>query len=72
MKQELQEMKQVQQDMQSKLQDIEAKGEERYQEVLDRFKALEIDRNFIWKKPFGMKEKLLLSKGNLVNLRYYY
>ena len=43
-------MKQVQQEMQSKLQDLELKGEERHQEVLDRFKALENDQNFIWEK----------------------
>ena len=43
-------MKQVQQDMQSQLQALEAKGEERHQEVLDRFKALENDQDFIWEK----------------------
>ena len=63
MKQELQEMKQVQQDMQSKLQDIEAKGEERYQEVLDRFKALEIDRNFIWEKTVRNEREIATIKG---------
>ena len=47
---EQQEMKQVQQDMQTKLQDLEAKGEERHKEILDRFKALEIDQDFIWEK----------------------
>ena len=36
--------------MDSKLHDIEAKGEERHQEVLGRFKALEIDQDFIWEK----------------------
>ncbi|MCZ6901684.1 MAG: hypothetical protein O7C62_02925 [Rickettsia endosymbiont of Ixodes persulcatus] len=50
MRQELQEMKQVQQDMQGKLQELEAKGEERHQEVLVRFKALENDQDFIWEK----------------------
>ena len=50
MKQELQGMKQVQHDMQSKLQDLEVKGEERHQEVLGRFKALENDQDFIWEK----------------------
>ena len=50
MKQEIQGIKQVQQDMQSKLQDLEVKGEERHQEVLGRFKALENDQDFIWEK----------------------
>ena len=50
MKQELQGMKQVQHDMQGKLQDLEVKGEERHQEVLGRFKALENDQDFIWEK----------------------
>jgi chromosome segregation ATPase len=50
MKQEIQGIKQVQQDMQGKLQDLEVKGEERHQEVLDRFKALENDQDFIWEK----------------------
>ena len=49
-KQELVGVKQDQQDMQGKLQDIEVKGEERHQEVLDRFKALENDQDFIWEK----------------------
>jgi chromosome segregation ATPase len=50
MKQEIQGIKQVQQDMQGKLQDLEVKGEERHQEVLGRFKALENDQDFIWEK----------------------
>ena len=49
-KQELVGVKQDQQDMQGKLQDLEVKGEERHQEVLDRFKALENDQDFIWEK----------------------
>jgi len=50
MKQELVEVKQTQQDMQSKLQELEVKGEERHQEVLGRFKTLEMDQDFIWEK----------------------
>jgi Skp family chaperone for outer membrane proteins len=46
----LQDMDSKLKDMQSKLQDIEVKGEERHQEVLGRFKALEIDQDFIWEK----------------------
>ena len=49
-KQELVGVKQDQQDMQGKLQDLEVKGEERHQEVLGRFKALENDQDFIWEK----------------------
>jgi chromosome segregation ATPase len=37
-------------DMEGNLQGIEEKGEERHQEVLGRFKALEIDQDFIWEK----------------------
>ena len=48
-KQELVGVKQDQQDI-NKLQDLEVKGEERHQEVLDRFKALENDQDFIWEK----------------------
>ena len=58
MKQAQQEMKQVQQDMQSKLQDLEAKGEERHKEILDRFKALETDQDFIWEKTARNEREL--------------
>ena len=47
---EQQEMKLVQKDMQNKLQDIETKGEERHKEIVDRFKSLENDQDFIWEK----------------------
>ena len=46
----LQDMDSKLQNLDGKLQDIEAKGEERHQEVLGRFKALEIDQDFIWEK----------------------
>ena len=49
-KEELVGVKQDQQDMQGKLQDLEIKGQERHQEVLDRFKTLENDQDFIWEK----------------------
>ena len=57
MKQELQGIKQELQGVKQELvgvkqgqQEIEVKGEERHQEVLDRFKALENDQDFIWEK----------------------
>lgn len=50
MKKDQQEMKQVQQEMQIKLQELETKGEERHKEILDRFKAIENDQDFIWEK----------------------
>ena len=51
--------------MQSKLQGIEAKGEERHQEILGRFKALENDQDFIWEKTARNKEKLETIKRQL-------
>ena len=65
MKREQQEMKKVQQEMQSKLQGLELKGEERHQEVLDRFKALEIDQNFIWEKTARNEREIANIKGQL-------
>ena len=65
MKREQQEMKKVQQEMQSKLQELELKGEERHQEVLDRFKALEIDQNFIWEKTARNEREIANIKGQL-------
>ena len=62
---EQQEMKRVQQDMQSKLQELEAKGEERHQEVLDRFKAIEIDQNFVWEKTVRNEREIATIKGQL-------
>ena len=57
MKQELQGIKQELQGVKQELvgvkqdqQEIEVKGEECHQEVLDRFKALENDQDFIWEK----------------------
>lgn len=49
-KQELQEVKQGQQEMQSKIQEIETKSENRHKEILERFKDLETDQDFIWEK----------------------
>ena len=51
--------------MQSKLQELELKGEERHQEVLDRFKALEIDQNFIWEKTVRNEREIANIKGQL-------
>jgi FtsZ-binding cell division protein ZapB len=65
MKREQQEMKRVQQEMQSKLQDLALKGEERHQEVLDRFKALEIDQNFVWEKTARNEREIANIKGQL-------
>ena len=65
MKREQQEMKRVQQEMQSTLQELELKGEERHQEVLDRFKALEIDQNFIWEKTARNEREIATIKGRL-------
>ena len=64
-KHELQEIKQVQQNMQNKLQELELKGTERHQEVLDRFKALEIDQNFIWEKTVQNEREIANIKGQL-------
>ena len=64
-KQEQQEMKRVQQDMQSKLKNLEIKEEERHQEVLNRFKALEIDQNFVWEKTVQNEREIANIKGQL-------
>ena len=53
------------QDMESKLQGIEAKGEERHQEVLGRFKALEIDQDFIWEKTVRNEREIGTIKRQL-------
>jgi hypothetical protein len=51
--------------MLSQLQDLQEKGEERHQEVLDRFKALEIDQNFIWEKTVRNEREIANIKGQL-------
>jgi predicted nucleic acid-binding Zn-ribbon protein len=53
------------QEIDSKLQGLEAKGEERHQEVIDRFKALEIDQNFIWEKTVRNEREIANIKGQL-------
>ncbi|OMF61556.1 hypothetical protein BK139_06880 [Paenibacillus sp. FSL R5-0490] len=50
MKREQQEMKQEQQEMNKKLQELETKSDQRHQEVLEHFKILERDQDFIWEK----------------------
>lgn len=65
MKQELSEMKQDQKIMKEKLQDIEAKGEERHKEILDRFRAIETDQDFIWKKTAKNEREIAHIKGQL-------
>jgi uncharacterized phage infection (PIP) family protein YhgE len=47
---EQQEMKIKLQNMENKLQDLETKEEERHKEIVDRFKSLENDQDFIWEK----------------------
>ncbi len=65
MKQDLSEMKQDQKIMKEKLQDIEAKGEERHKEILDRFRAIETDQDFIWKKTAKNEREIAHIKGQL-------
>ncbi|EWG09954.1 hypothetical protein [Cytobacillus firmus] len=50
MKREQQEMKTEQQEMKKKLQELETKSDQRHQEVLEHFKILERDQDFIWEK----------------------
>jgi len=50
MKQDLHEVKQDQQVLHVKAEKLETKSEERHQEVVARFKALEKDQDFIWEK----------------------
>lgn len=50
MKREQQEMKKEQQEMKKKLQELETKSDQRHQEVLEHFKILERDQDFIWEK----------------------
>ncbi|WP_163142405.1 hypothetical protein [Bacillus sp. 22-7] len=51
MKQEQQGMKQEQQGMKQELQKLETKSDQRHQEILEHFKVLERDQDFIWEKP---------------------
>lgn len=50
MKKEQQEMKQTQYSMQTRLDELEMKAETRHNEVVERFKSLERDQDFIWEK----------------------
>ncbi|KML37546.1 hypothetical protein JGK52_17130 [Cytobacillus oceanisediminis] len=50
MKQEQQGMKQEQQGMKQELQKLETKSDQRHQEILEHFKVLERDQDFIWEK----------------------
>ena len=52
-------------DMEGNLQGLEAKGEERHQEVLGRFKALEIDQDFIWEKTVRNEREIGTIKRQL-------
>jgi len=52
-------------DMEGNLQGIKAKGEERHQEVLGRFKALEIDQDFIWEKTVRNEREIGTIKRQL-------
>ncbi|WP_033827603.1 hypothetical protein [Bacillus andreraoultii] len=52
---EQKEIKQELLETQQNLQKLELKSEERHQEILERFKTLERDQDFIWEKAFEMK-----------------
>ncbi|MBB2482269.1 hypothetical protein H5P36_19010 [Bacillus sp. APMAM] len=45
-----QEMKADLKSMKSQIENLEIKQEERHKEILDRFKSLENDQDFIWEK----------------------
>lgn len=47
---ELSEVMQNQQRMESKLEQFEIKTEKRHEEIMERFKSLERDQDFIWEK----------------------
>ncbi|MEH6988691.1 hypothetical protein [Cytobacillus firmus] len=50
MKKEQLEMKKEQQAMKEELQKLETKSDQRHQEILEHFKILERDQDFIWEK----------------------
>lgn len=58
---EQREMKQELQETQQNIQKLELKSEERHQEILERFKTLERDQDFIWEKAVRNEREL----GNL-------
>lgn len=47
---DMQEVKKEQQEMKNNLQELETKSDQRHQEVLEHFKILERDQDFIWEK----------------------
>ena len=65
MESKLQEMDSKLTDIEGNLQGIEVKGEERHQEVLGRFKALEIDQDFIWEKTVRNEREIGTIKRQL-------
>lgn len=64
MKQDLHEVKQDQQVLHVKAEKLETKSEERHQEVVARFKALEKDQDFIWEKTARNERDLAHIKRN--------
>ena len=65
MESKLQEMDSKLTDIEGNLQGIEAKGEERHQEVLGRFKALEINQDIIWEKTVRNEREIGTIKRQL-------
>lgn len=47
---DVQELKQEMHDLKQEMKESETKNEIRHKETLDRFKALQIDQDFIWEK----------------------
>ncbi|MBP2242249.1 hypothetical protein J2Z40_002823 [Cytobacillus eiseniae] len=65
MKQEMHQMKQDQLGLQVQLEKMETKSEERHQEILARFKVLEIDQDFVWEKTVRNERDLANIKRQL-------
>lgn len=60
---ELHEMKQEMQEMKQNHQEMEIKSENRHKEILERFKDLETDQDFIWEKTARNERELANLKS---------
>lgn len=62
---EQQEMKQNPKNMLENLQELETKEEERHKVILERFKKIETDQDFIWEKTARNEREIAHIKGRL-------
>ena len=65
MRQDIHEMKQNPKNMLENLQELETKEEERHKVILERFKKIETDQDFIWEKTARNEREIAHIKGRL-------